>query len=129
MVEDENGNVVRETMKDNDVLVLYKVNAAASPPRRLRRPLAPCPRSRPLVCVHIAHARHASSPAGPYDVPSSFPPNGSRSPCPCFSSQRCFSAWQTMRETLIYLSHLDRDDTERLMLDKLALQARARARE
>ena len=26
IVEDENGNIVRETMKDNDVLVLYKVN-------------------------------------------------------------------------------------------------------
>lgn len=25
IVEDENGNIVRETMKDNDVLVQYKV--------------------------------------------------------------------------------------------------------
>jgi len=26
IVEDENGNIVRETMKDSDVLVQYKVN-------------------------------------------------------------------------------------------------------
>jgi exportin-1 len=52
VVEDENGNIVRETMKDNDVLAQYKL----------------------------------------------------------------------MRETLIYLSHLDHDDTEHLMLDKLANQ-------
>ena len=25
IIEDENGNIVRETMKDNDVLVQYKV--------------------------------------------------------------------------------------------------------
>ncbi|CAL0311372.1 unnamed protein product [Lupinus luteus] len=52
IVEDENGNVVRETMKDNDVLVQYKI----------------------------------------------------------------------MRETLIYLSHLDHDDTEKQMLRKLSKQ-------
>ena len=52
MVEDENGNVVRETMKDNDVLQQYK----------------------------------------------------------------------TMRETLVYLCHLDYEDTETQMLDKLRLQ-------
>ena len=27
IVEDENGNIVRETMKDNDVLVQYKVSS------------------------------------------------------------------------------------------------------
>ncbi|XP_048604890.1 protein EXPORTIN 1A isoform X1 [Brassica napus] len=52
IVEDENGNIVRETMKDNDVLVQYKI----------------------------------------------------------------------MRETLIYLSHLDHDDTEKQMLKKLNKQ-------
>ncbi|ERN19641.1 hypothetical protein AMTR_s00062p00152740 [Amborella trichopoda] len=52
IVEDENGNIVRETMKDNDVLVQYKI----------------------------------------------------------------------MRETLIYLSHLDHDDTEQQMLKKLSKQ-------
>ncbi|MCL7034658.1 hypothetical protein MKW94_004053 [Papaver nudicaule] len=52
IVEDENGNIVRETMKDNDVLVQYKI----------------------------------------------------------------------MRETLIYLSHLDHDDTEHQMLNKLSKQ-------
>ncbi|XP_030502036.2 protein EXPORTIN 1A [Cannabis sativa] len=52
IVEDENGNIVRETMKDNDVLVQYKI----------------------------------------------------------------------MRETLIYLSHLDHEDTEKLMLKKLSKQ-------
>ncbi|KAK1366356.1 Importin N-terminal domain-containing protein [Heracleum sosnowskyi] len=52
IVEDENGNIVRETMKDNDVLVQYKI----------------------------------------------------------------------MRETLIYLSHLDHDDTEKQMLRKLSNQ-------
>ncbi|KAK4789346.1 hypothetical protein SAY86_020665 [Trapa natans] len=52
IVEDENGNIVRETMKDNDVLVQYKI----------------------------------------------------------------------MRETLIYLSHLDHDDTEKQMLKKLSKQ-------
>ena len=52
IVEDENGNIVRETMKDNDVLAQYKV----------------------------------------------------------------------MHETLIYLAHLDHDDTERQMLDKLGNQ-------
>nr|QEL13144.1 XPO1a [Nicotiana benthamiana] len=52
IVEDENGNIVRETMKDNDVLVQYKI----------------------------------------------------------------------MRETLIYLSHLDHDDTEKQMLKKLGKQ-------
>ncbi|CAN8269826.1 unnamed protein product [Cochlearia groenlandica] len=52
IVEDENGNIVRETMKDNDVLVQYKI----------------------------------------------------------------------MRETLIYLSHLDHEDTERQMLSKLSKQ-------
>ncbi|PKA48667.1 hypothetical protein AXF42_Ash018484 [Apostasia shenzhenica] len=52
IVEDENGNIVRETMKDNDVLVQYKI----------------------------------------------------------------------MRETLIYLTHLDHDDTEQQMLKKLSKQ-------
>ncbi|AES93816.2 hypothetical protein MtrunA17_Chr5g0395621 [Medicago truncatula] len=52
IVEDENGNIVRETMKDSDVLVQYKI----------------------------------------------------------------------MRETLIYLSHLDHDDTEKQMLGKLSKQ-------
>ncbi|KAL0709626.1 hypothetical protein Bca4012_016604 [Brassica carinata] len=52
IVEDENGNIVRETMKDNDVLVQYKI----------------------------------------------------------------------MRETLIYLAHLDHDDTEKQMLRKLNKQ-------
>lgn len=52
VVEDENGNIVRETMKDNDVLAQYR----------------------------------------------------------------------TMRETLIYLSHLDYEDTETQMLQKLRLQ-------
>ncbi|KAH1219844.1 Protein EXPORTIN 1A [Glycine max] len=52
IVEDENGNIVRETLKDNDVLVQYKI----------------------------------------------------------------------MRETLIYLSHLDHDDTEKQMLRKLSKQ-------
>ncbi|XP_054812006.1 protein EXPORTIN 1A isoform X2 [Prosopis cineraria] len=52
IVEDENGNIVRETMKDNDVLVQYK----------------------------------------------------------------------SMRETLIYLSHLDHEDTEKQMLKKLSKQ-------
>lgn len=52
IVEDENGNIVRETMKDNDVLVQYKI----------------------------------------------------------------------MRETLIYLTHLDHEDTEQQMLKKLSKQ-------
>ncbi|XP_042513165.1 protein EXPORTIN 1A [Macadamia integrifolia] len=52
IVEDENGNIVRETMKDNDVLVQYKI----------------------------------------------------------------------MRETLIYLAHLDHEDTEQQMLKKLSKQ-------
>ncbi|KAK8961316.1 hypothetical protein KSP40_PGU007993 [Platanthera guangdongensis] len=52
IVEDENGNIVRETMKDNDVLVQYKI----------------------------------------------------------------------MRETLIYLTHFDHDDTEQQMLKKLSKQ-------
>ena len=52
IVEDENGNIVRETLKDNDVLVQYKI----------------------------------------------------------------------MRETLIYLSHLDHKDTETQMLEKLSNQ-------
>ncbi|GMH19677.1 hypothetical protein Nepgr_021518 [Nepenthes gracilis] len=52
IVEDENGNIVRETMKDNDVLVQYKI----------------------------------------------------------------------MRETLVYLTHLDHDDTEKQMLKKLTKQ-------
>lgn len=50
IVEDENGNIVRETMKDNDVLVQYKI----------------------------------------------------------------------MRETLVYLTHLDHEDTEKQMLKKLS---------
>ena len=52
MVEDENGNIVRETMKDTDTLARYK----------------------------------------------------------------------TMHETLVYLSHLNHDDTESQMLEKLRLQ-------
>mmetsp|Transcript_13459 Transcript_13459/g.38211 ORF Transcript_13459/g.38211 Transcript_13459/m.38211 type:complete len:1071 (+) Transcript_13459:123-3335(+) len=52
VVEDENGNIVRETMKDNDVLMQYRV----------------------------------------------------------------------MRETLVYLSHLDHENTENIMLEKLRLQ-------
>lgn len=52
IVEDENGNIVRETMKDNAILVQYRI----------------------------------------------------------------------MRETLVYLSHLDHNDTESQMLEKLALQ-------
>ena len=55
MVEDENGNIVRETMKDTDTLARYK----------------------------------------------------------------------TMHETLVYLSHLDHDDTESQMLEKLRLQVGA----
>lgn len=31
--------------------------------------------------------------------------------------------YKTMHETLVYLSHLDHDDTEHQMLDKLRLQA------
>lgn len=54
VVEDENGNIVRETMKDNDVLMQYRA----------------------------------------------------------------------MRETLVYLSHLDHDDTEQIMLEKLRLQVK-----
>lgn len=56
VVEDENGNVVRETMKDTDVLARYK----------------------------------------------------------------------TMHETLVYLSHLDHEDTENQMLEKLRLQLSGR---
>jgi hypothetical protein len=52
VVEDENGQIVREVMKDSDVLAQYK----------------------------------------------------------------------QMRETLVYLSHLDHDDTQNQMLEKLALQ-------
>ena len=52
VVEDENGNIVRETMKDTDTLARYK----------------------------------------------------------------------TMHETLVYLAHLDHDDTEQQMLDKLRIQ-------
>ena len=52
VVEDENGNIVRETMKDTDTLARYK----------------------------------------------------------------------TMHETLVYLAHLDHDDTETQMLEKLRLQ-------
>lgn len=52
MVEDDNGNIVRETMKDNDVLMQYK----------------------------------------------------------------------TMREVLVYLSHLNQLDTETLMLERLREQ-------
>ena len=52
VVEDENGNIVRETMKDTDTLARYK----------------------------------------------------------------------TMHETLVYLAHLDHDDTEQQMLDKLRVQ-------
>jgi hypothetical protein len=52
VVEDENGNIVRESMKDNDVLMQYR----------------------------------------------------------------------TMRETLIYLSHLSHEDTENQMLEKLRMQ-------
>ncbi|KAH7571485.1 hypothetical protein JRO89_XS04G0060600 [Xanthoceras sorbifolium] len=59
IVEDENGNIVRETMKDNDVLVQYK---------------------NEMTSVVI------------------------------------------MRETLIYLSHLDHEDTEKQMLKKLSKQ-------
>jgi hypothetical protein len=54
VVEDDNGNIVRETMKDNDVLQQYK----------------------------------------------------------------------TMRETLVYLCHLDYEDTEQQMLEKLRQQVR-----
>ena len=57
VVEDENGNIVRETMKDTDTLARYK----------------------------------------------------------------------TMHETLVYLSHLDHDDTESQMLEKLRLQVSAQA--
>ena len=56
IVEDENGNIVRETMKDNDVLMQYK----------------------------------------------------------------------TMKETLVFLSHLDHDDTETQMIGKLSLQLNGR---
>lgn len=56
VVEDDNGNIVRETMKDNDVLAQYK----------------------------------------------------------------------TMRETLVYLCHLDYEDTEHQMLERLRMQVRGR---
>ena len=58
IVEDENGNIVRETMKDTDTLARYK----------------------------------------------------------------------TMHETLVYLSHLDYDDTEQQMLSKLHLQVSSTCR-
>jgi exportin-1 len=32
------------------------------------------------------------------------------------------SQYKTMRETLVYLTHLDYEDTENIMLEKLALQ-------
>ena len=37
--------------------------------------------------------------------------------------------YKTMHETLVYLSHLDHDDTEHQMLDKLRLQAQLNGRE
>lgn len=42
IVEDENGNIVRETMKDNDVLVQYKV----------------CPRSSFWLFIHSSIFLH-----------------------------------------------------------------------
>ncbi|KAA3468518.1 protein EXPORTIN 1A-like [Gossypium australe] len=74
IVEDENGNIVRETMKDNDVLVQYKVL---------------------LSCIKM-------------------PVNGT-----LLSSEQYVGI---MRETLIYLSHLDHEDTEKQMLKKLSKQ-------
>ena len=56
IVEDDNGEIVRESLKDSDVITMYK----------------------------------------------------------------------TMRETLVYLTHLDYDDTETIMLDKLCRQVWAR---
>ncbi|KAF8412892.1 hypothetical protein HHK36_000864 [Tetracentron sinense] len=72
IVEDENGNIVRETMKDNDVLVQYKVCAA-------------------FIFGMIAMVDQSSM-------------------------------LQIMRETLIYLAHLDHEDTEQQMLKKLSKQ-------
>ncbi|KAL5978523.1 Exportin-1 [Asimina triloba] len=77
IVEDENGNIVRETMKDNDVLVQYKLN---------------------IVVAHGNDSLRFLDDIGEIDDPN------------------------IMRETLIYLCHLDHEDTEQQMLKKLSKQ-------
>uniref|UniRef100_A0A6N2M7Y3 Exportin-1 C-terminal domain-containing protein n=1 Tax=Salix viminalis TaxID=40686 RepID=A0A6N2M7Y3_SALVM len=76
IVEDENGNIVRETMKDNDVLVQYK-------------------------CILVIGLNLQNETLISVNKPWTI---------------------KIMRETLIYLSHLDHEDTEKQMLKKLSKQ-------
>ena len=83
IVEDENGNIVRETMKDNDVLVQYKV------------------REQNFATILFG---------GLYILLQ----NTFCNRLLCFLINQ---AMQIMRETLIYLSHLDHEDTEKQVQD------------
>lgn len=77
IVEDENGNIVRETLKDNDVLVQYKVISST------------CSRR------FVSHNSNGINLRLTY---------------------QCLII-QIMRETLIYLAHLDHEDTEKQVFE------------
>jgi exportin-1 len=89
IVEDENGNIVRETMKDNDVLVQYKV----------RKRIAQYPSTLQFICSALHKLCNLLT-----DV-----------------KLPLFWYYQIMRETLIYLSHLDHEDTEQQVCSRILM--------
>ncbi|KAH9607356.1 hypothetical protein KSS87_020127 [Heliosperma pusillum] len=114
IVEDENGNIVRETMKDNDVLVQYKRASGQNGKGRL----APITLLwwDPSLDPRLAGMRSCTGPPfSDYCKHETF--------CNRFPIRKPRSrVMMIMRETLIYLTHLDHDDTEQQMLRKLSKQ-------
>jgi hypothetical protein len=51
VVEDENGNIVRETMKDNDVLAQYKVGRGCGAEPQLQLFLMTAPTQCHMCCM------------------------------------------------------------------------------
>lgn len=133
MVEDENGNVVRETMKDTGACLRMGKEFARVPRSCWRAQL----QERKLLCALLGSslpgllrgqqrwpALHRPMFPTAHNVPciSSASHQLCRAgPCP---SADVLARYKTMHETLVYLSHLDHDDTEHQMLDKLRLQVR-----
>ncbi|PSS32923.1 Protein EXPORTIN 1A like [Actinidia chinensis var. chinensis] len=119
IVEDENGNIVRETMKDNDVLVQYKMPFAGmidgiGPQLMQRRQLYADPLSKLRLLMICRMAK-------PEEVLIVEDENGNivRE---TMKDNDVLVQYKAMRETLIYLSHLDHEDTEQQMLKKLSKQ-------